>query len=448
MPFFPYLFSFRGKKKTVHMTKENRATREKMPRKWVQAVFRLGGRGRGEGDTGVVATAAAAGASTRLTRTTVTTMTTTSEMTESSRAEEEETASLSKSLASRYRPEWQDSDDEDDEEEKEEKDEKERESNGGDNSSSSSSDEETARAAARLFRTVLVDSTSKTATEAAAAAANGSSVSNSASAVFVGLETHVVDVGPPLGEIAFSAAPSELRSTLRHTGLLAWPAAPALARILSDPELAASLSSSFSSASLSLLELGAGGSPLVALAAARSLSCGFRRVVSTDGSQRALRLLSSNIALNAHLIVAERVRVRMLPWGDAAAAERVVEVASASSVGAGGVSSPATTNGQRKRFDVVVGADTLYSAPALPRLMATIAATLDRSSLSSPIAVLCYQERRVRVADAEAAAAEAGLAVIDPAPAAWLHAAGRAGVGEGRLLRLLCLRPRVMDNRL
>jgi hypothetical protein len=55
--------------------------------------------------------------------------------------------------------------------------------------------------------------------------------------------------------------------------------------------------------------------------------------------------------------------------------------------------------------------------------------------------VLCYQERRVRVADAEAAAREAGLEVVDPAPPAWRAAAERAGVGEGRLLRLLCLRP-------
>lgn len=406
-----------------------------MPRKWVQAVFRLG-RGRGEDNKGITATAAAAaGASTRLTRTTATTMT--SEKTEKSRAEEAGAASLSltKSRASRYRPEWQESDDEEDEDEDEQ--EREREASGGDNSSSSSSDEETTRAAARLFRTVLVDSTSKS----TASSGNGNSASNSASssaAAVVSFETHVVDVGPPLGPIAFSAAPSELRSTLSHTGLLSWPAAPALARILLDSELAASFVSS--SSSLSLLELGAGGSPLVALAAARS-SSGFRRVVSTDGSQRALRLLSSNIAANARLIVAERVRVRLLPWGDEAAATRALAAGSFSR----------STRGEcfPRRFDVVVGADTLYSAPALPRLMTTIAATLGESfsSYAPSLAVLCYQERRVRVADAEAAAARAGLVVVDPAPAPWLRAAERAGVGEGKLLRLLCLRPKLVARR-
>ena len=330
--------------------------------------------------------------------------------------------------ASRYRPEWQDSEDDgdvdvDDEEHgKEGEGEASEEANGnGDKPSSPSSDseeEETARAAARLFRTVLVDSTTATTTNAAAEKGNNHTC--------LGLERHEVDVGSPLGIIAFRAAPSELRSTCLHTGLLSWPAAPALARILLDPELAESFYPS--SPPPSLLELGAGGSPLVALAAARS-RFGLRRVVSTDGSPRALRLLSANLQSNASLVVAERLRVRLLPWGDATAAEQAVEEA-------------ATGRGEGRGFAVVVGADTLYSAAALPYLMATIAATLDGSSSLSPpsIAVLCYQERRVRVAEAEAAATEAGLQVIDPAPAAWRAAAERAGVGEGRLLRLLCLR--------
>lgn len=404
------------------MTKENRATRERMPRKWIQAVFRLGARTKREG------TGAAAAASTRLTSTT--TATTTSETTrEEEEKEQEKGPPVTKRSngVSRYRPEWQDSDDDDDDDgDDEEEETEERDANGGDKSSSSSSDGEgTSRAAARLFRTVLVDST----TSKPATAGNADKAS-SCSPSLVGLDAHEADLGPPLGLVAFSAAPSELRSTLLHTGLLTWPAAPALARVLLDEGLAESFNSSCpSSSSLSLLELGSGGSPLVALAAARS-RCGFRRVVSTDGSQRALRLLSSNLAANSHLVVAERLRVRLLPWGDARAAAGAVEEAA---------------KGQRGGFDVVVGADTLYSAPALPLLMTTIAATLDRSSSSSSsscsIAVLCYQERRVRVDAAEAAAREAGLEVVDPAPLAWAAAAERAGVGEGRLLRLLCLRP-------
>ena len=223
------------------MTKENRATREKMPRKWVQAVFRLGGRKAGEVEGEIVAqasAASAAGASTRLTRTTATTTSETTTQCSSSRAFEEEErektapSSSTRSRASRYRPEWQDSDD--DEEERDEREGEERKANGnGHGSSSSSSDddgdgdeeeEETARAAARLFRTVLVDSLTTSSSKAAEGAAGNSSTSAP-----LGLETHEVDVGPPLGEVTFLAAPAELRSTLSHTGLLTWPAAPALA---------------------------------------------------------------------------------------------------------------------------------------------------------------------------------------------------------------------------
>lgn len=45
-----------------------------------------------------------------------------------------------------------------------------------------------------------------------------------------------------------------------------------------------------------VLELGAGASPLVALAALRA---GAARVVATDGSPDALRLLETNLAANA-----------------------------------------------------------------------------------------------------------------------------------------------------
>lgn len=45
-----------------------------------------------------------------------------------------------------------------------------------------------------------------------------------------------------------------------------------------------------------MLELGAGASPLVALAALRA---GAARVVATDGSPDALRMLEANLAANA-----------------------------------------------------------------------------------------------------------------------------------------------------
>lgn len=42
-----------------------------------------------------------------------------------------------------------------------------------------------------------------------------------------------------------------------------------------------------------------------------------RRVVCTDGSAEALRLLGRNLAANSHLFLAERVTLRQLVWDDA-----------------------------------------------------------------------------------------------------------------------------------
>jgi hypothetical protein len=42
-----------------------------------------------------------------------------------------------------------------------------------------------------------------------------------------------------------------------------------------------------------------------------------RRIVCTDGSAEALRLLGRNLAANSHLFLAERVTLRQLVWNDA-----------------------------------------------------------------------------------------------------------------------------------
>jgi predicted RNA methylase len=62
-----------------------------------------------------------------------------------------------------------------------------------------------------------------------------------------------------------------------------------------------------------VLELGCGAAGLAAVAASRSA----RRVVCTDGSAEALRLLGRNLAANTHLFLAERVTLRQLVWDDA-----------------------------------------------------------------------------------------------------------------------------------
>ena len=116
------------------------------------------------------------------------------------------------------------------------------------------------------------------------------------------------------------------------------------------------------------------------------------------------------------LVVAERARLRHLPWGDPTAAAAVrAELAPAG-------------------FDVVLGADVLYSEAAVPRLLASLACLLAPGG----VAVLCYQERGVSGRAALAAAAAAGLAKVQPPPC-LAAAADSAAVGGAHLLRLLCL---------
>jgi methylase of polypeptide subunit release factors len=61
-----------------------------------------------------------------------------------------------------------------------------------------------------------------------------------------------------------------------------------------------------------MLELGCGAAGLAAVAASRAA----RRIVCTDGSAEALRLLGRNLATNSHLFPAERVVLRQLVWDD------------------------------------------------------------------------------------------------------------------------------------
>ena len=100
------------------------------------------------------------------------------------------------------------------------------------------------------------------------------------------------------------------------------------------------------------------------------------------------------------LVVAERARLRHLPWGDPTAAAAVrAELAPAG-------------------FDVVLGADVLYSEAAVPRLLASLACLLAPGG----VAVLCYQERGV----------SGRAASLARAPHVYMRWKEEAFLGEGR----------------
>ena len=70
-----------------------------------------------------------------------------------------------------------------------------------------------------------------------------------------------------------------------------------------------------------MVELGAGGGGLCAMAGARTC----RRFTATDGSPDAVSLLRANLRANGALFIRERVACRRLRWGDVAAALQVNE---------------------------------------------------------------------------------------------------------------------------
>jgi hypothetical protein len=236
------------------------------------------------------------------------------------------------------------------------------------------------------------------------------------------LEAVDLDLPPPLGRLAILAAHGEHRHTTAHTGLLVWGAAPALASVLCD---CASTSPPGALAFLRagpVLEVGCGAAPGLALA---SLCAGAPRYVATDGSPAACALYARNFSAHAWRVVAERARVACLPWGEAEAAARVV---ADNTAGASG-------------FATVLGADVLYSAPAVPRLMSTLSAVLRTSGSGPPaLALFCLQVRSVSLEAVDAEAVKAGLVAVPP-PAGLAAVAAARGVGRpGDLLQLVAFR--------
>ncbi|KAK9843966.1 hypothetical protein WJX81_000623 [Elliptochloris bilobata] len=232
----------------------------------------------------------------------------------------------------------------------------------------------------------------------------------------------LVDLGAALGAVRVRSVAREHRHTLAHTGLMLWEAAPALARLLlACPALCAGKR---------VLELGAGASPLVALAALRM---GAVCVVATDGSPDALRLLEANLAANAGQVVIERARLRRLAWDDAAAVQALAAEAQGprESTSYSRRRPAAASSCSASGFDLALGADVAYVAEAVPALFAAAAALLSASKEAR--LVLCHVTRRVAEERILAAAAAAGW---EPAPpeAGLSAAAAHALFGPLRLL--------------
>ena len=387
----------------VEATKVNRASGAEMPRRWVQGVFRWGGGGSGV-PAGVPPPPPPV------------------------RAEVGWRGRRARGARRKYRPEWERDDsppsssppffffasspDE---------------ARGGDAAAAAASSSASSSSAASSSACSSSSSSSSSGTARAAArllsglggGGGEGATAPSSSSPLPPLEAATLRLPPPLGTLSILAAPGELRNTTGHTGLLVWGSAPALATALLVAAATSGGSLPFLRAG-PVLEVGCGCAPSLALAC---LSAGAPRYLATDGSPVALALYARNFAAYAWRVVAERARIRRLAWGGEGEGSRGVgALVAAHTVGGAG-------------FTTVLGADVLYSAPAVPRLMASVGAALARSPAAR--ALFCFQVRGVGLGAVAGAAAEVGL-VPAPVPPALAAAAAEGGVGRpGDLLQLV-----------
>jgi methyltransferase-like protein 6 len=214
----------------------------------------------------------------------------------------------------------------------------------------------------------------------------------------------------------------EHQHTERATGAMLWEGARALAEhIAVTPGVIARGSR--------VLELGAGAAALPAMAAT---AAGAALVVATDGHPGVLQLAERNLADNGFAGDDATAAARILPlrlrWGHAA---------DAAAVRAAGTHDGASSSDADELYDLVLGADVVYDAAALPALFATAASLLRRPGGAL---LLCHVADRGGVSEAqlERAAAGAKMQLCDEALAPQATAA-LEGAPRCRLLRgVLC----------
>ncbi len=203
----------------------------------------------------------------------------------------------------------------------------------------------------------------------------------------------------------------EHQHTERATGSMLWEGARVLAEHLACNAALV--------AGRRVIELGAGAAALPSLAAA---SCGAAVALATDGHPGVLCMLAANLEANG---LTACVPCRRLRWGHAG------DTAAALGGGAGAHGAP---------YDVVLGADVVYDAAALPALFGAARSLLRcGKGAAAGALLLCHVADRGGVSEAalERAAAGAGLLLAEEALApealAVLEGAPRCRLLRGTL---------------
>eukprot|EP01026_Neomeris_dumetosa_P034554 TRINITY_DN27756_c0_g1_i7.p1 TRINITY_DN27756_c0_g1~~TRINITY_DN27756_c0_g1_i7.p1 ORF type:complete len:281 (-),score=32.22 TRINITY_DN27756_c0_g1_i7:151-993(-) len=173
--------------------------------------------------------------------------------------------------------------------------------------------------------------------------------------------------------------------TLSHTGLMLWRGSKLLARVIARVG-ASFLQNKF------VVELGAGISPLCGLASAKYC----RRVLLTDGNDKAIPYLKSNLRQNSHQVVSERIKCCRLIWGDANDAQHARSFVM-----------------QNGCFDIVLGADVMYSSHAVEPFFSSCHQLLTQQVQSvaqgGRLIILCHAQRGVQGEQIDRAANKYGF---------------------------------------
>lgn len=143
-----------------------------------------------------------------------------------------------------------------------------------------------------------------------------------------------------------------------------------------------------------VLELGCGCGGICSMISTKSAEF----VVATDGDEKALELLSQNVASNLQSSCQAKLAVKRLQWGNK---EDIEAIKAFNDVG----------------FNVILGTDVTYVAEAIIPLFSTAKELLCSScgvkEESKPALILCHVLRRVDEPSILSAASQSGFRLVD-----------------------------------
>lgn len=202
-------------------------------------------------------------------------------------------------------------------------------------------------------------------------------------------DDEIIDVNVIDWSFKIKVLPKEFQHTCKSTGLMLWESARLMASILAANQSIV--------AGKRVLELGCGCGGICSMISTKSADF----VVTTDGDEKALELLSQNVASNLQSSSLAKLIVKRLEWGNR---DHIEEIKKLNDVG----------------FEVILGTDVTYVPEAIIPLFATARELLSSSrSIKEelkPALILCHVLRRVDEPSILSAASQFGFRLVDRWP--------------------------------